>query len=478
MMRALILLHRWLGVAFCLLFAMWFATGIVMHFVPFPALTEADRFAGMASIDLANIEPGPAEAIGASGLSGAVRVRLVQRSDGPLYLVSGSSDVKALRAADLADGKVRSAELALAIAADDARRRQLDISRAEVAEVADYDQWTVSSGFDLHRPLYRIALNDSFGSELYVSSKTGEVVLDTMRRERAWNYIGSVAHWIYPTALRKHPAAWTLLVWWLSLLALIGAAAGAVVGTLRIGFKRSRPVSPYIGLQAWHHWLGLICMLFVLTWIFSGWLSMDDGRLFSSGVPSEADAMSIAGMPAWSALSRDEMRRVSGETKEVEWFAFGGRIYRRERRSADRQELFLAGAERDPAMADRAFLRSGEIDAAAGHLTHRCDNAVAVSSGDNYAVASIMAAAPIFRVVCGEVWFHIDGANGAVLEKLDASRRAYRWLYGGLHTLNFPILMARPALRAAVIVILCACGLAFSLTGVAIAWRRLLICFR
>ncbi len=50
-MRALILLHRWLGVAFCLLFAMWFATGIVMHFVPFPALTETERFAGLAPID-------------------------------------------------------------------------------------------------------------------------------------------------------------------------------------------------------------------------------------------------------------------------------------------------------------------------------------------------------------------------------------------------------------------------------------------
>ena len=42
MTRALILLHRWLGVTFCLFFAMWFATGIVMHFMPFPALTEAD----------------------------------------------------------------------------------------------------------------------------------------------------------------------------------------------------------------------------------------------------------------------------------------------------------------------------------------------------------------------------------------------------------------------------------------------------
>src|ERR1700741_3723383 len=36
-MRFLATLHRWWGVAFCLLFAMWFASGIVMHFAPFPA---------------------------------------------------------------------------------------------------------------------------------------------------------------------------------------------------------------------------------------------------------------------------------------------------------------------------------------------------------------------------------------------------------------------------------------------------------
>ena len=46
-MRALVVVHRWLGVAFCLLFAMWFVSGIVMHFVAFPALTEAERVAGL-----------------------------------------------------------------------------------------------------------------------------------------------------------------------------------------------------------------------------------------------------------------------------------------------------------------------------------------------------------------------------------------------------------------------------------------------
>jgi hypothetical protein len=30
---------------------MWFSTGIVMHFVPFPALTEAERIDGLTPID-------------------------------------------------------------------------------------------------------------------------------------------------------------------------------------------------------------------------------------------------------------------------------------------------------------------------------------------------------------------------------------------------------------------------------------------
>jgi len=59
-LRPLILLHRYFGVAFCLLFAMWFASGIVMHFVPFPALSESDRIAALLPIDLARVNYSPA----------------------------------------------------------------------------------------------------------------------------------------------------------------------------------------------------------------------------------------------------------------------------------------------------------------------------------------------------------------------------------------------------------------------------------
>ncbi len=473
-MRALTLLHRWLGVAFCLLFAMWFATGIVMHFVPFPALTEAERFAGLAPIDLASAAHGPVEAVTASDIDHATRVRLMQRSDGPAYLISDAARVAVLHAADLSNAAVHSENLALQIAADYARRRRWDPAGASVAALSLYDQWAVPNGFDRHRPLYRVALNDRLGTELYVSTVTGEIVLDTTRRERVWNYLGSVAHWIYPTLLRSHPAAWSSLLWWLSFLALIGASAGAVVGMLRIRVEGARLTSPYRGWQASHHWIGSMCMLFVLTWIFSGWLSMDDGRLFSTGKPAAADVATIAGTPAWGALPHNELQRIAAPAKEVEWFSFGGRIYRRERTGIDQQRLFLADGERGMAVSERAFLRPQEINDAASRLARACKASFVVDRTDDYAVASSMPTAPVFRVVCGDDWFDIDGANGGLLERLDPSRRAYRRLYSALHTLDFPVLTAHPALRATLIVGLCGCGLVFSLTGVVIAWRRLL----
>jgi len=194
-MRLLATLHRWWGVAFCLLFAMWFASGIVMHFVPFPA-----------------------------------------RSERPVTP---------------------------------------EIGRARGAELIDHDQWTVAGDFDSDRPMFRYALNDEARTELYVSSKSGEIVLTTTRNERLANYAGSIAHWFYPTQLRHHKRVWSALMWWLSLLATIGAAIGVMVGSIRLA---GGPV--YRGLQRWHHISGLIFAPFLLAWIFSGFLSMDDGSLF------------------------------------------------------------------------------------------------------------------------------------------------------------------------------------------------------
>jgi hypothetical protein len=193
-MKVLTILHRWWGVVFCLLFAMWFASGIVMHFAPFPTRHE---------------QPLP-------------------------------------------DG--------------------MDMSRATMEQI-DYDQWSVAGDFDSDRPLKHIALNDAMGTEIYISS-TGKLILTTTRNERVLNYVGSVAHWIYPAELRHHKRTWSWLMWSLSLFAAIGAVLGVFLGLVRLGAGPA-----FSGLRRWHHISGLITAPFVISWAFSGFLSMDDGLL-------------------------------------------------------------------------------------------------------------------------------------------------------------------------------------------------------
>lgn len=471
-MRVLVLLHRWLGVGVCVLFAMWFASGIVMHLVPFPSLTETERVAGLAPIDGSRVRHGVRDALVASGITDARRVRLVQRADGPVYVVDGPMRLAAIRADDLSDARVTSEQAAHEIVLVHAHRRGFDATGIARDGVAAYDQWTVPNSYDRHRPLYKVALNDAGGTELYLSSSTGEIVLDTTRYERSWNYAGSVVHWIYPTILRSHWAAWDRTVWTVSLFALIAAVTGVVLGLLRLRRTRRGLRSPFRGWHAWHHILGLLAATFVVTWIFSGWLSMDHGRLFSRGQLSEMESAVLT-----PAIDGDRLMNgavISAATKEIEWFALGPRLYRRERTGIGMQAITSIGPDDRAPNQTQTFLSADDIAAAVKVVAPECVAPTVVQPDDVYPVISSMAGAPAYRTICGDVWFDIDGANGAVIERLESSRRAYRWAYTALHTLNVPILINHPTLRSVVIVSLCLIGFFFSVTGMVIGWRRLL----
>ncbi|MGX4805678.1 PepSY domain-containing protein [Bradyrhizobium guangdongense] len=471
MMGAIVLLHRWLGIAFCLLFAMWFASGIVMHFVPFPSLTEAERFAGLAPLERGEAIIAVGEAVVASGILDATRVRLIQRGDGPVYVVSGPSRTRAIHASDGTDASVQSAEVALAIAQDHARRRGLDAIHAGFLERADDDQWSVPNSFDRHRPLFRIALGNAVRTEIYVSSRTGEIVLDTTRFERGWNLAGSVLHWIYPTVLRQDWALWDRVVWTVSLLALIAAVLGAVLGIVRIRQRGGLIGSPYRGWHALHHIIGLGSTVFVLTWIFSGWLSVDHGRLFSRGQLTPAEAGVTNAVPDWRRAPPLNEPSLSIAVREVEWLAFSGSVYRRDRTGVDSQTLTKASeSARDRQM---MFLDEQDVLGLTARLRAGCNAASVVAGNDDYPARSSVPGAPVYRSRCDDVWYDIDAADGSVLQRLDASRRAYRWFYSALHMLDFPALTAHPRLRDVLIVGLCALGLVFSITGIVIGWRRL-----
>ena len=83
---------------------------------------------------------------------------------------------------------------------------------------------------------------------------------------------------------------------------------------------------------------------------------------------------------------------------------------------------------------------------------------------------------PVYRAKFDDeesTWFHIDLNTGEVVNRLTQATRLERWIYNGLHSLDFMVLWQRRPLWDAVVIFLSILGLVFSLTSVVIGWRRL-----
>jgi len=83
-LRLLYFGHRWLGLAICLLLAMWCLSGVVMMYVGFPQLTRDEYYAGLEPLAAERINIGPQQPLAMAGAGAEV-----------LYLDSLSSNAPA-----------------------------------------------------------------------------------------------------------------------------------------------------------------------------------------------------------------------------------------------------------------------------------------------------------------------------------------------------------------------------------------------
>ena len=70
-------------------------------------------------------------------------------------------------------------------------------------------------------------------------------------------------------------------------------------------------------------------------------------------------------------------------------------------------------------------------------------------------------------------WVHINLDDGRIISVIDRSRRMYRWLFNGIHSLDLPFLADKRPLWDILMVLFMFVGFAFSATGLVIAYTRL-----
>ncbi|RVU19780.1 PepSY domain-containing protein [Methylobacterium oryzihabitans] len=466
--RWLILGHRWLGIVTCLLFVVWFGSGLVMMSVGFPALTEEERRAGLPVLALDRVAVTPDAALAAAGQTDFPRaLRLEMQDGGPVYRVTAWDGtrhaVSAVTGSPLAAVPEASAVAAAAHDPRAVRPRPLD--------PVERDQWSVTARYDPLRPFHRVALGDPDDTVLYVSARTGEVALDTSARERLWNWFGAIPHWIYLTPLRAQAALWRDVVLWVSGIATAGAVTGLVVGLLRLRPRRGFRLTPHRGWAAWHHLGGLVGGVTLVTFVASGWLSVNPNRWFGPRAPSRAMLESYAGNTAPTALDLDAVRAgACRDPVEVRFARIGG---------AARALIACRGAGLTVAPAEPPEAMRARIARAARLLLPEAPPPVTtlLSEEDAYWYAHHRPPRlPVLRVAFDDpaaTWFHLDPVTGEVLDRLDRSGRVYRWLFHAPHSFDLGILLRHRAARDLLLWGIIAAGMVVSVSGTVVGWRRL-----
>lgn len=472
--RVLYLTHRWFGVLMCLVFFLWFASGIVMMYVEYPQLTRQERVQSLSPLPVDEIQVDlPEELMNSDGR--ITEVSIYSHLERPVYLVQFDDQTSSAYFADTGDSIPQTTE----ITAEQAAR--IFAGNAGLGEGASYvkalhmDQWTVYGGFTSHRPLHQVALDNPQGTILYISDSTGQVVRDTHAWERAWNWVGSTIHWIYPMQLRKYPGTWANVVIVISMLGIVAVVTGTVVGFLRLRTAKrykNGSVTPYQGMQKWHHLLGLAFTLFVTTFVVSGLFSMNPFGIFddeSSPAPQisryKGGALRLEGLR--SAL--DSIPEEMADIKELSWHQINGAGVLVAHSNAGRRAINLSSEELEAKILESVPLL------VPAHPEFQLDE---LDEFDNYYYSTHNRYRPLpaYRVRFSDeerTWYYIDAETGEILFRSTAINRVERWLYNGLHSLDFQFLFANRPLWDIVVIVLSLAGIVFSYTAVVIGWRRL-----
>ncbi len=503
----LVYTHRWLGIAGCVVFITWFVSGVVMIYARMPTLANEERLARADALDVSRVTVTPADAARLVKASSA-RLRIGMLDGRPVYRF-GAAGPRAGSTVVFADRP----EVLTGVDRDAAREaaRRFAPGYAGTIEDDGYlttpDQWTLQARAQM--PMFRFALDDTAATRIYVSERTGDVVLRTTGRERFWAYLGPVLHWIYFTPLRRHGDLWSEVVIWSSIAGCLLCVSGLVWGLMRFSprrryrLRRASAQSPYDGMMKWHHYAGLIFGVITLTWIFSGLLSMGPWSFLSgpdvsrvqraaAGAPPDLERVTLDRLrAAVDVLSRElapkelELVAVRGEMYWLAWRApspdavgpwmDAGLLPRAPRPVLEHRYVQADAPERGTfTRFDEDTLHAVAAEAMPGVAVERIDW---LTSHDPYYYDSRgTRPLPVLRVRYADAsntWLYLDPTRGGVALANDRVTRTRRWLYQGLHSLDFPGLYAKRPLWDVVVIALSLGGLALGITSLAPAHRRL-----
>lgn len=477
-MRLIIKIHRILGTMFSILFLMWFLTGIVMIYHHYPSLSGNDALgyrceeSGRAMLPLDSIISNVSLSVDSikemqvTIMSGTTLLNVKRGSEELLYdCHSGQKVARLLRPA-----------------LDKVAHSWCDASVVDVDSLDEIDVWLIGAYPFKEYPVYKYTFDDEDKTELYLSSRTGRGLQLTTSESRFWSWVGAIPHWIYIKQLRatgRQP--WTDVVLWISGFGILMTLSGIIVGIRSMVLaRRQRKLCPYKKpMFRWHHLSGLVFGLFVLAFIFSGFMSLQ--KVPTSLVPYNEDYTAesfFCGQefidPSRYKYDYRKLLKDSDVRRITLTSCAGMPVFKVEK--ADGCVLVCAeGDEADTLVIDDGICR----EMANRALAHGIGYSVSVINDYEQGYSSVRKSRkrelPVYRVAINDEYnsrFYVaPKAATAYYSNNNSVMRGI--LYNTLHSLNCRFFYEHPVLREVILWLLMLGGTVVSLTGVVLGVRYL-----
>lgn len=440
--------HRILGTVLSILFLVWFLSGLVMIYHTFPRISPDDRL--MKKEVLCDSLPPLADVLERLPQGDTVKSITLDCYLGQTAFHICTSRNNYTFPADPAEAvpKVTYARI------EEVAALWCDAPVERVDTLYRLEQWIPFGYLKKEFPIYKFYFADKEKHQLYIASRTGDVLQLTSRSSRFWAWAGAIPHWIYFTSLRQDAVVWGWTVIVLSGMGCYLCLAGFYMGirACRISFRKRKWVcSPYKKRWfRWHYITGMFFGLFVLTWTFSGLMSLASIPKWFSTIHKRYDIRGVIQgerlRPETYRLDYRVLLSCADSVKQIEWAAFNGIPFYRVKTGTQTLTIDATLASVRPLNLTEAQISAAIERIHGAGVPFRIE---LMTEYDTYYLSrKYTLPVPVYRVTVDDAdrsCYYVHPRTGAY-RYVNTNSRCLHWMYPALHSFSFPWLVARPVL--------------------------------
>ena len=316
-------------------------------------------------------------------------------------------------------------------------------SLATVNILNEVDQWIPRPKYIKHLPVYKVEFNNKENTWVHISSLTGEVLNITTTHDRFWAWVGAIPHWIYFKDIRIHSYFWKQLILWLAALGLLMTITGIITGLKRY---KKKPKAKFKRFKnKWynlHYYFGLGFGLFICTWVFSGLMSMTPFNWVPSSSLNQQDKNVWQGQnfTLKSISNKDwaNFKEITSKSnfKEIHFSLFNKNIFIEKFNQHTTENYCITSINYNPTN-DQYIAKVNNFN-----TKEKVTKLLVLNEYDSYYYdQKNIKTLPVIKIITNKgKYYYVNPKTNTVLLKSAKKNRTERWLYHGLHSLDFSFL--------------------------------------